>query len=114
MSYIVTPFEVVAKALAAPLKCRFVHLYAAIATRHSDTIDCVFLVDGHTVTVAISCAAISALRDHDRRPLTDQQLAEIAARFLRETLEAGNNPEQGEISVDEGKLREMVKELGYV
>ena len=52
MSYIVTPFEVSSKALAGPVKCRFVHLLSGIATRHSDTIDCWFRVNGHKVTVA--------------------------------------------------------------
>jgi len=33
MSYIVTPFEVSAKGLEAPVKVRFVHLFPAIATR---------------------------------------------------------------------------------
>ena len=46
MSYIVTPFEVTSKALEAPVKVHFVHLYSAIATRHSDSMDAVFLVDG--------------------------------------------------------------------
>ncbi len=114
MSYVVSPFEVNAKALATPLKCRFVHLYPAIATRHSDTIDCVFLVDGHTVTVAISCAAISALKERDRGPLSDQQLAVIAARFLRASLEAANNPDQAELFVGEGELLALAKELRYL
>ena len=56
MSYIVTPFEVSSKGLEAPVKVHFVHLYSAIATRHSDSIDAVFLVDGLKATVAISCA----------------------------------------------------------
>jgi hypothetical protein len=46
MSYIVTPFEVSTLALAQPMKVRFMHLFSAIATRHSDTIDCVFRVRG--------------------------------------------------------------------
>ena len=54
MSYIVTPFEVTSKGLGAPVKVHFVHLYSAIATRHSDTMDAVFLVAGQKVTVAIS------------------------------------------------------------
>ena len=43
MSYIVTPFEVSSKGLEAPVKVHFVHLYSAIATRHSDSIDASFL-----------------------------------------------------------------------
>jgi len=42
--------------------------------------------------VAISCAAITALRQHEGHALSDQRLAEIAARFLRRTLEGGYDP----------------------
>ncbi len=110
MSYIVTPFEVSSKALAHPVHCRFVHLLSGIATRHSDTIDCFFLVDGRKVTVAISCAAITALREREGRTLSDQRLAEIAARFLRRTLERGYDPSesQAELFIDEADLRKAL------
>ncbi len=114
MSYIITPFEVSSKSLPDRLKCRFIHLYAAIATRHSDTMDCVFRVDGQTVTVALSCAAISALKDRDHCLLHDQQLAEIAARFLRKTLEAGSDPTQAELFVGEAEIRALARDLGYL
>ncbi len=114
MSYIITPFEVSSKALPGPVNCRFVHLLAGIATRHSDTIDCVFLVEGQKVTVAISCAAIAELREHEERQLSDQQLAEIAALFLRRTLQEGYDPTQAELFVGRAELRALARELGYL
>ncbi len=114
MSYIVTPFEVSSKALPSPVKCRFVHLLPGIATRHSDTIDCIFLVEGQKVTVAISCAAISELREHKERQLSDQQLAEIAGLFLRRTLQEGYDPTQAELFVGATVLRALARELGYL
>ncbi len=110
MSYIVTPFEVSSKALAHPVHCRFVHLLSGIATRHSDTIDCFFLVDGRKVTVAISCAAITALREREGHALSDQRLAEIAARFLLRTLEQGYDPSesQAELFIGEAELRKAL------
>lgn len=89
MSYIVTPFEVSSKGLPSPVKVHFVHLYSAIATRHSDSIDAVFLLNGRKATVAISCATLADLRGREGKELTDQQLAEIAALILRRTARAG-------------------------
>jgi len=114
MSYIVTPFEVSSKALAAPAHCRFVHLFPAIATRHSDTIDCWFRVNGQRVTVSISCAALTALRHRTGRILKDQELAQIAARHLRHTLERGYDATQAELFIDGALLESLGTELGYL
>jgi hypothetical protein len=114
MSYIVTPFEVSARALAEPVKVRFVHLFPAIATRHSDTIDCVFLVDGQHVTVSISCPVLAELREKEHKYLSDQQLAEIAALHLRRTLEHGYDATQAELFIDGILLRALGKDLGYL
>lgn len=114
MSYIVTPFEVSSKVLAEPVRVRFVHLLSGIATRHSDTMDCVFLVGGRKVMVAVSCAALAELRAQEQGSLTDQQLAEIAALFLRRTLEAGYDPAEAELFLAEAPLRELARELGFL
>ena len=114
MSYLVTPFEVSSKALAEPVKIRFVHLLSGIATRHSDTIDCTFLVNGHKLTVAISCATLTGMREREKKFLTDQQLVEIAARFLRENLEAGYDAALTELFLGEGQLRAVARELGLL
>ena len=114
MSYLVTPFDVSSKALGGNIHCRFVHLLSGIATRHSDTIDCVFLLDGKKVLVAITCAALTELRDHDRKRLTDQQLAEIATLHLRRTLECGYDPSASELFVDRDQLRRLAEEQRFI
>ena len=114
MSYIVAPFEVSSLALADRVKVRFVHLFPAIATRHSDTMDCVFRVDGQTVTVAISCPALTQLREKEHKYLRDQQLAEIAALHLRRTLQQGYDATQAELFINEAQLRVLGTELGYL
>jgi len=114
MSYSIAPFEVVSNALPEPFKCRFVHLFPAISLRHSDTIDCIFLVNGRKVTVAISSAAITSVRERDKKSLSDQQLAEMAARFLRRTLQDGYDATQAELFLGEGELRTLGRELGYL
>jgi hypothetical protein len=114
MSYIVAPFEVSSLALAEPVRVRFVHLFPAIATRHSDTMDCVFRVEGQPVTVSISCPALTELREKEHKYLTDQQLAEIAALHLRRTLQQGYDATEAELFIDGSQLRSMGKELGYL
>jgi len=114
MSYVVTPFEVISKALPEATKVRFVHLYPAIATRHSDTIDAQFLVDGRKVIVSISCAALTELRQHENAYLRDQQLAEIAALHLRHTLQAGYDATQADLFVGSAELRALGRELGFL
>lgn len=114
MSYMVTPFQVSSRGLGEPVKVRFVHLFSAIATRHSDTIDCVFLVEGQHATVAISCAALTELREKEGKYLGDQQLAEIAALALRRTLEQGYDAAQSELPIGADQLRALGRELGYL
>lgn len=114
MSYIVMPFEVASKVAAGPVRVHFVHLLSGIATRHSDTIDCTFRVDGQTVTVAISCATLTELREREHKYLTDQQLAEIAARHLRRTLERGYDATLAELFLGGDELRKLARELGYI
>jgi len=113
VSYVVAPFEVSSSLLVGPVKCRFVHLNSAIAVRHSDTVDCIFQVDGRKVTVAISGAAIYELQTREGKTLTDQQLAEIAALFLRRTLEGGYDPTLAELTVDGNRLKSLARDLGY-
>jgi hypothetical protein len=114
VSYVITPFEVSSRGLSEPVRVRFVHLFPAIATRHSDTIDVVFLVDGEKVTVAISCAALNELREKEGKPLRDQQLAEIAALHLRQTLQAGYDATQAELFLGPDLLRALARELGFL
>ena len=114
MSYIVTPFEVSSKALDEPVKIRFVHLFSGIATRHRDSIDCLFLGNGRKVLVAISCAPLTELREHEHKFLTDQQLAEIAAHVLRRTFEKGYDPSLTELFLSEKDFRSAASELGFL
>jgi len=114
MSYFVAPFEVSSKSLGAPLKVHFVHLYSAIATRHSDTIDAVFLVAGLKATVAVSCATLAELREREGINLADQQLADIAALYLRRTLEQGYEATEAELFLGGEQLRALGRELRYL
>ena len=76
--------------------------------------DCVFLVNGQKVTVAISCAALARLSGQDQVTFTDQQLVDIAARCLRRRLEEGYNPLLGEVFLGEDDLRDLGRELKFM
>jgi len=114
MSFLVTPFEVSARAFSEPIKCRFMHIFPGIATRHSDTIDCMFRANGRPVMVALPCAALNELREREHKYLTDQQLAEIAGLHLRRVLENAYDPTEAELLVDQTELRDLAGELGYI
>ncbi|MFB3922745.1 MAG: hypothetical protein ACE145_13555 [Terriglobia bacterium] len=114
MSYIVTPFEILTRSAPEPLPVRFVHLLSGIATRHSDTIDCIFRVGGRKATVAISCATLTELREREGKYLRDQQLAEIAALHLRRTLQNGYDATLAELFLGGGEFRALGRELGYI
>jgi len=114
MSFFVTPFEVSSRAFSEPAKCRFVHVFPGIATRHSDTIDCVFRVNGRPVMVAIPCATLNELREREHKYLSDEQLAEIAGLYLRRILENGYDPTQAELLLGDTELRALAGELGYI
>jgi hypothetical protein len=114
MSYLVSPFEVASKVLAAPVQVRFIHLASGIATRHSDTMDATFHVGGRNVMVAIPCATLTALREQEQIHLTDQQLAEIAAAHLRSNLESGYDPDLAEFRMTDAEVRAQAKRLGYL
>jgi hypothetical protein len=114
MSYVVTPFEVISKALRGRVSCRFVHIFSGIATRHSDTMDCLFLVNGQRVLVAISCPALWELRERRGKSFSDQQLAEIAALHLRRTIEHGYDATLSELHVGDSALQSLAGELGYL
>src|SRR5207249_2680786 len=57
MSEFVTAFDVPSKLTGQSYHCRFSHLWSGVATRHSDTIDTKFFVDGRGVVVGLAHTA---------------------------------------------------------
>jgi hypothetical protein len=81
------PFDVPSKLTDHVYRCRFSHLWNAISTRHADTIDAKFFVDGRGVIVGLAHSAFFAFRQRTGRHLTDREASYVAAQFLRERLE---------------------------
>lgn len=87
MSEFVAPFDVPSKLTDEAYHVRFSHLWNGIATRHSDTIDTKFFVDGRGVVVGLAHTGIAQFRELRGRGMTDREASFIAAEYLRERLE---------------------------
>ena len=87
MNEFVPPFEVSSKLTDQHYQCRFSHMWNGIATRHSDTIDTKFFVDGRSVVVGLAHTAFFEFRNRAGRDLSDREASHIAANALRERLE---------------------------
>jgi hypothetical protein len=87
MSQFIGAFEVTSKLSGHVYQCRFSHMWNGIATRHSDTIDVKFFVDGGAVVVGLAHTAFVKFRERSGRDLTDREASFVAAEYLRERLE---------------------------
>ncbi len=87
MSQFIGAFEVTSKLTGQTYQCRFSHMWNGIATRHADTIDTKFFVDGAPHVVGLAHTAFVKFREKAGRDLTDREASFIAAEYLREHLE---------------------------
>jgi hypothetical protein len=87
MSTFVQPFSVTSKLTGHAYQCRFSHMWNGIATRHSDTIDTKFFVDGNVAVLGLAHTAFVKFRERSGRDLSDREASFISAEYLRERLE---------------------------
>ena len=87
MSQFIGAFEVTSKLTGQTYQCRFSHMWNGIATRHADTIDTKFFVDGGAHVVGLAHTAFVKFRERTGRDLTDREASFVAAEYLRERLE---------------------------
>jgi hypothetical protein len=87
MSQFIGAFEVTSKLSGQLFQCRFSHMWNGIATRHSDTIDTKFFVDGEAHVVGLAHTAFVKFRERTGRDLTDREASYVSAEYLRERLE---------------------------
>ncbi len=80
-------FDVTSALTGHVYRCRFSHIWNAIATRHSDTIDSKFLVDDVGRIVGLAHTAFVEFRAKVGRDLTDREASFVAAEYLRERLQ---------------------------
>ena len=87
MSQFIGAFEVTSKLSGKNYQCRFSHMWNGIATRHADTIDEKFYVDGDAHVVGLAHTAFVNFREKSGRDLTDRESSYVGAEYLRERLE---------------------------
>jgi len=110
MSDFVGPFDVPSKLTDQVYRCRFSHLWNGVATRHSDTIDCKFFVDGRGVVVGLAHPAFVNFRARTGRDLTDREASFTAAEYLRERLEQEDEHELYDVAA--GDVLRLMEKLG--
>jgi hypothetical protein len=87
MSQFVGEFDVSSRLTDLTYHCQFSHLWNGIATRHSDTVDTKFLVDGKGSIVGLAHPGIVQFTDKSGRDISDREASYVAAQYLREQLE---------------------------
>src|SRR6202795_4365820 len=98
MSDFIGAFDVPSKVTDYVYRCRFSHCWNGTATRHSDTMDCKFFVDGKGVILGLAHPAFVAFRGRAGRKLTDRQGSYIAPEYLRGWLEQEDEHSVYEVS----------------
>ena len=76
MSEFIGAFEVPSKVTDYRYQCHFSHCWNGIATRHSDTMDCKFLVDGKGVIARAGTSGFVAFREK-RRAESDRSRSQL-------------------------------------
>jgi hypothetical protein len=110
MSDFVGAFDVASKLTDQTYRCRFSHMWNGIATRHSDTIDCKFFVDGRGVIVGLAHMAFVDFRARAGRDLSDREASYIAAEYLRERL--AEEDEHDLHDVPAAEVTRLISKLG--
>jgi hypothetical protein len=110
MSQFVGAFEVTSKLSGKVYQCRFSHMWNGVATRHSDTIDTKFFVDGEPHVVGLAHTAFVKFREKSGRDLTDREASFVAAEYLRERLE--EEDERPLYDVPEADVLRLIEMIG--
>ena len=110
MSQFIGAFEVTSKLTGQTYQCRFSHMWNGIATRHADTIDTKFFVNGKAIVLGLAHKAFVKFRDRTGRDLSDREASFIAAEFLSERLE--EEDERQLYDVSEADVLRLIDQIG--
>jgi len=110
MKEFVGPFDVPSRLTDQAYHVEFSHLWNAISTRHADTVDAKFFVDGQSTVVGVAHTGITAFRERAGRELRDREISFIAAEFLRERLEQEDERPLYDVSRDE--VLRLIEKIG--
>jgi len=110
MSQFIGAFEVASKLSGQTYQCRFSHMWNGIATRHADTIDTKFFVDGQAHVVGLAHTGFVKFRAKAGRDLTDREASFVAAEYLRERLEEDDL--RSLYDVPEAEVLRLINQIG--
>ena len=110
MSTFVGAFDVTSKLTGTVFHCKFSHMWNGIATRHADTIDTKFFVDGKALVLGLAHTAFVRFRERAGRDLTDREASFIAAEFLSERLQ--EEDERALYDVHEQDVLRLIEQIG--
>jgi hypothetical protein len=110
MSHFVGAFAVVSKLSGKVYECRFSHMWNGIATRHSDTIDTKFFVDGDALVIGLDHNAFVKFRAKAGRDLTDREASFVSAEYLRERLEEEDERKLYDVSQED--VTRLIAQVG--
>jgi hypothetical protein len=110
MSTFVGAFDVTSKLTGKAYQCRFSHMWNGIATRHADTIDTKFYVDGEAHVVGLAHPAFVTFRERSGRDLTDREASFVSAEYLRERLEEEDERPLYDVFYDE--VLRLIEQVG--
>ena len=114
MSDMVEPFTVTGRITGETYKVYFSHLWIGMTTRHADTIDCKFLVNGRGIVIGLDHKGFVLFEESAGRTLTDQEAAHIAALFLRDFLEQEFTLPARPVDVPADKVIALATRLGLL
>ena len=87
-------------------------MWNAISTRHADTIDCKFFVDGRTTVIGLAHTAFVEFREKRGRDLTDREASYIAGQYLAERLEQEDERNLYDVSHEE--VLQLIEKLAIL
>jgi hypothetical protein len=110
MSDFIGAFDVSSKVTDHMYHCHFSHCWNAIATRHADTVDCKFYVDGNPAILGLAHPGFVTFRSRAGRDLTDREASYVAAEYLRERLQ--QEDEHSLYDVSAADVLRLIEKLG--
>jgi hypothetical protein len=110
MSQFVGAFDVASSLTDEVCHVRFSHLWNAISTRHSDTVDTKFFVNGRGVIVGLAHPGLARFAASAGRSLTDREASFVAAEYLRSRLQEDDERPLYQVSPDE--VVALIQKLG--
>ncbi len=110
MSEFLEAFEVRSKLTDQTYQCRFSHVWNGIATRHSDTMDTKFFVEGRGVVVGLAHTAFVEFRERHGRDISDREASYLAALYLSERL--AEEDEHSLYDVPHAEVLRLIEQAG--